>query len=259
MWYNKPEGVVLWVGVLVACGLWRPAIGAERHPANVPPAQEIEVLDPNADALGNPTVELQRGPQGELLVDIPRTVLVHKFYYTGDRSFQAQMLPGGPSIVVADHPKTGERCYIDVQMLPGAPRVTYTSREIQYDFGHDAIIVCFGLRGKPKIVYRHGVPLRVKAARGVKSLGQCTTNLLAESGVCEHAGNAARSAKNAIGNVAHTTHDLAGMAVTPIANVAMMTPIGSIFQPNPERKRDAAVTRAQAEKARADASIRTLR
>ena len=31
-------------------------------------------------------------------------------------------LEGGATIVVVNHPKTGERCYIDVQMLPGAPR-----------------------------------------------------------------------------------------------------------------------------------------
>jgi len=220
---------------------------------------EIEVLDPNADPLGNPTVELKRGPRGELLVDIPRTVLVHKFYYTGDRSFQAQMLPGGPSIVVADHPKTGERCYIDVQMLPGAPRVTYTSHEIQYDYGHDAIIICFWPCLKPKVVYRHGVPLRVSAARGIKSLGQCTTELLEETGVCEQAGKVARGARNMVVNVAHETHDLAGMAVTPVVNVAMMTPVGSIFRPAPERARDTAVKRAAAAKMRSEASIRTLR
>ena len=90
-------------------------------------------------------------------MEIPPAVLVHKYYYTGDRSFQAQMLPGGPSIIVVHHPKTGERCYIEAQMLPGAPRVTYTAHSIEYDYGENGITVYFGLFGTPTIKYRSGL------------------------------------------------------------------------------------------------------
>jgi hypothetical protein len=140
----------------VAASVWvaQSADAAHRGPANVPPTMEIEVLDPNADPLGRPAVELNRDEYGNLIVDIPPAVLVHRYYYTGDRSFQAQLLPGGPTVVVVNHPKTGERCYIDVQMMPGAPRVTYTGNSIEYDYGKHGIKIHFGLFGHPSVKYR---------------------------------------------------------------------------------------------------------
>jgi len=133
---------------------------ADRQSATVPPTLEIEVLDPGVDPLGNPAVLLEPGPRGQLQVDIPPVVLVHRYYYTGDRSFQGPMLPGGPSIVVAGHPKTGERCYIPVQMMPGAPRVTYTAHSIVFDYGEHGTTVHFGLVGPPTVKYRSGRTLR---------------------------------------------------------------------------------------------------
>jgi hypothetical protein len=138
----------------------------------VPPGDEIEVLDPNADPLGRPRVELRDdlkhdGGEPSLRVDIPPAVWVHKYYYTGDRSFQAQLLPGGPTILVMNHPKTGERCYVEAQMLPGAPRVTYTSRSIDYDYGSHGITLTFGLLGRPKIKYRSRPPLKRQVAEAV--------------------------------------------------------------------------------------------
>ncbi|HVA48443.1 MAG TPA: hypothetical protein VNH11_18915 [Pirellulales bacterium] len=235
-----------------------PAVAVERHAANVPPALEIEVLDPNADPRGNPAVELVRGRNGQLAVDIPRTILVHKFYYSGDRSFQAQMLPGGPTIAVVDHPKTGQRCYIDLNMLPGAPRVTYTAHEIQYDYGHQAIILCFKGR-RPKVIYRNGTPITTKAIRSAKAVAACTTTVLEESGVCHYAAEAAHGTKNAVVNVVHGAHDVVVMAATPVLNVARMTPIGSLFKAAPERKRDAEVARAEHAQQAGNDTIRTLR
>ena len=95
-------------------------VHAQARSAHVPPVLEIEVIDPGVDARGNPAVQLHNVGSGTV-VDIPPTILVHKYYYTGDRSFQGPSLPGGPSIVVAAHPRTGDRTYVPVQLLPGAP------------------------------------------------------------------------------------------------------------------------------------------
>src|SRR5205814_3237000 len=123
---------------------------------------EIEVLDPNVDPRGNPAVVTRptvvmtpAGPDGRVMVDIPPTVLVHRYYYTGDRTFQAQLLPGGPCIVVASHPKTGERLYIPVTFPPGAPRVTYATDSIDYDYGSQAVKVsfCCWFHARPKVTY----------------------------------------------------------------------------------------------------------
>ena len=149
------------VTVWLAVGLLQPVAAYAERPAPVPPGLEIEVLDSNV-AIGNPAVIVRDRGDGTSSVEIPPVVLVHRYYYTGDRSFQAQILPGGPSIVVVHHPKTGEQCYIPVQMLPGAPRVHYSGSKIEYDYGRHGITISFGLFGRPKVTYRTSNSIRVR-------------------------------------------------------------------------------------------------
>ncbi len=132
--------------------------GQHRPFAPVPPSLEIEILDPGVDSNGTPAVVLNENGT----VDIPPVVLVHRYYYSGDRSFQGPMLPGGPSILVLNHPKTGERIYVSAQMMPGAPRVTYTKKGITYQYKKHGIMLEFGITGKPKIKYRSGLSVTQK-------------------------------------------------------------------------------------------------
>ncbi|MEZ6088458.1 MAG: hypothetical protein R3C05_10615 [Pirellulaceae bacterium] len=147
--------VAVGVQLLVAVLFSRVTVGDETLYARVPPTMEIEVIDPGVDARGNPAVQLH--PMGSgTIVDIPPTVLVHRYYYTGDRSFRGPNLPGGPSIVVASHPKTGERTYVPVQLLPGSPMVHYTSGGIEFDYGDYGIKVVFPCFCEPKTKIRTG-------------------------------------------------------------------------------------------------------
>jgi hypothetical protein len=207
------------------------ASGAEKRPfAPVPPALEIEILDPGVDPLGNPAVLLERAENGEVRVDIPPVVLVHRYYYSGDRSFQGPMLPGGPSIVVVNHPKTGERCYIPVQMMPGAPRVTYTAHGIEYDYGANGTTISFGLFGKPKVTYRTGTPwkTRLEAAVHADQWRQTTQKV--------HAGtkSVAKVAKDSLTVAAIDGKELAKTATLPVCNVLRMMPLGAAIT-DPDR------------------------
>ena len=198
---------------------------AEQRTTNVPPTLEIEVLDPNADPRGRPAVELARDDYGNVIVDIPPVVLVHRYYFTGARSFQAQLLPGGPSIVVVNHPKTGERIYIDVQMPPGAPRVTYTDHSIDYDFGDTGVSVVFGLFGHPSVKYRSGVPVYRKV-----------NNFLHVDAIKEHAQKSkehvqqatARTKTMAYGAMANVG-DSVGQVILPAKNLLQIMPLGKII------------------------------
>ncbi|MEM9367998.1 MAG: hypothetical protein AAGD07_18550 [Planctomycetota bacterium] len=129
----------------------------------VSPVLEIEVIDPGVDARGNPAVVLH-DVDGGTVVDIPPTVLVHRYYYTGDRSFRGPNLPGGPSIVVANHPRTGERVYVPVQMLPGSPIVHYTHCGIEFDYGETGINVVFPILGAPRTKIRKGRKITTRVA-----------------------------------------------------------------------------------------------
>jgi hypothetical protein len=238
---------------------------AQHHTSNVPPTLEIEVLDPNADPQGRPAVELGRDGYGNLIVDIPPVVLVHRYYYTGDRSFQAQLLPGGPSIVVVNHPKTGERCYIDVQMPPGAPRVTYTDHSIEYDFGKTGVSVVFGLFGHPSVKYRNGTPLHrqvgnllhVEAVKqGLESAG---------SHLQQSTDRATKQAYGALVSVGGATK----VVTLPAKNLLQMMPLGKrlfsddlglrLEETAAQHKRDAQVRRFEKQQARAELSLPTAR
>jgi hypothetical protein len=129
---------------------------AQTRVSRVIPSLEIEILDPNVDASGNPGVIVGQDAWGQTQVDIAPTIMVHRYYYTGDRTFRGPDLPGGPSIIVAFHPRNGQKVYLPVQMLPGSPMVTYSAQSIEYDYGDRAVIVSFPRIGQPTVVYRNG-------------------------------------------------------------------------------------------------------
>lgn len=102
---------------------------------------DLVILDPDAHDRGLPAVELS-GIGGQE-IDIPPTVHVHRYYYSGDKVYQGPILQGGPTIVVASHPKTGERMYIDVVLPAGAPRIAYTKHTISYIYNDRRVEVKF--------------------------------------------------------------------------------------------------------------------
>lgn len=229
------------------------------HPANVPPTEEIEVISPGVDPLDRPAAVLVDGENGEQQVDIPPTVLVHKYYYTGDRSFQAQLLPGGPCIVVVTHPKTGDRCYVELQMMPGAPYVTYTSRSILYDYGEHSVTLAFPRFGRPVTRHRNGLSLPKKIGKLVHApqIWQHT------KGLTDRVKNTAGGALVKAGQVTNT------VAVQPIKQVAGMLPFGQVLfsgdledqltQTYLQHQREHQVKHAQKQAERLEPDFRTVR
>jgi hypothetical protein len=219
---------IAWVALvtLTAAGGW----AGQKAFAPVPPELEIEVLDPGVDPLGNPAVVLNRAENGELKVDIPPVVLVHRYYYTGDRSFQGPMLPGGPSLIVVNHPKTGERCYIPVQMMPGAPRVTYTAHGIEYDYGVWGTTLSFGLFGQPKVTYRTGTPWKKQVANVVHAEAWKTK---AEK-VAVGSKALARTSTTCLKAACIDGAEVAKTASLPAQNVLRMLPLGAAIT-DPDR------------------------
>lgn len=197
---------------------------AGHNPAPVPPGLEIEVLDPNVDPVGNPTPIPVAQPDGLTRIVIPPTLLVHRFYYTGDRTFQAQFLKGGPCIVVVNHPKTGVQLNVPVQMLPGAPRVTYRHDSIEYDFGNQAVTIKFcWLARAPKVEYRNqsGVNKVQQTATQVKN--GCT-NLIERTNLPTIKQRMKSGGKNVLLTAVDNTAAATRFMARPFAQIARMLP-----------------------------------
>lgn len=208
----------------------------------VPPAQEIEILDPRVNPQVNPRAIGIPGPNG-LEVEVPQVAIVHHFYYTGDRRFQGPLLRGGPTIVVAVHPQTGERCYVEVQMLPGAPCICYRCDEIEYDFGRQAIIVQFKRKGATQVVVKKSAPShppkQAKPAGPVK--------------------NAFCAAGNAVGSAAGGVVQAGAYLTRPLVNAAHALPLGCPPGERAQNRRGAAAERTAQANDQLGATVNTVR
>lgn len=236
--------------------------GSKRR-APVPPALEIEILDPGVDPVGNPAVVAAPDSSGGLAVDIPPTVLVHRYYYTGDRNFQGPMLPGGPAIVVVNHPKSGERLYVEMQMLPGAPRVIYKSHSIEYDYGKQGITLWFSCCGAPKVIYRNSIPVGRALGGATVGVAKAAHAVTEQTGFSELACKVKDETKNIASTAAHGVKTAGKVVLTPLAQAVQVLPGAKMLAPGSGDRaalaRDEAVQRAANASQAADESIRTVR
>ena len=230
------RNTLVWaVAAVIGTGGAADANGVRRATAPVPPTQEIEILDPNVDPTGKPTVVLRPGPAGTQIVDIPPAVLVHRFYYTGDRSFQAQLLPGGPTIVAVNHPKTMERVYVQVTLPPGAPRVHYTPSTIRYDFGPQSVTLSFNTcGGVPSVHYSQATALGHRVHTAATNAAAGARDLVQRTGLPSGVQQLAGGAKEAAGGAADRVNDLGRAIALPITKAVMALPGAQLLGGSPE-------------------------
>lgn len=217
--------------------------------APVPPTQEIEVLDPNVDPAGKPTVvrtgfqqpadspfdpDVPPALQPPQALDVPPTVLVHKFYYTGDRTFQGPLLPGGPMIVSVNHPKTLERVYVPVTLPPGAPRVTYAGDSIRYDYGPQSVTLAFGHCGNPRVRYSQSANATEAARKKTEEARAGASSWVQRTGVPQGLQRFKAGAKSAAGAVADGIHDAGKFVADTASNLFQFVPGAQALKSTPE-------------------------
>ena len=112
---------------------------AETAEPKQPGLNQLVVLDPTPDQNGAPSVSVD----AEGKVEIPSTLHVHPYNYSSDMEYQAQILKGGPTVVVASHPKTQTKMYVDVVLPAGAPVIAYNRESITYVYTDHRIVIHF--------------------------------------------------------------------------------------------------------------------
>lgn len=122
--------------ILAACAT--ASAGVYGQEPREPGFNELVVIDPAVQENGLPVPIVEGGR-----VEIPPTLHVHPYYYCGDKEYQAQILNGGPTIIVANHPKSGDKLYIDAVLPAGAPVIAYNSHSICYIYQDRRVFIEF--------------------------------------------------------------------------------------------------------------------
>jgi hypothetical protein len=134
---------------------------------------QLEVLHPGTHERALPEVELNDTPDGQrMVVDIPRTLHVHRFYYDGDREYQGPITQGGPVTVIANHPKYGEQLYVDLNLPDGAPIIAYDKCGITYVYPDRRVSIKFSRlrRDGVRVIYKSGQGVARNRATKIEDL-----------------------------------------------------------------------------------------
>jgi hypothetical protein len=162
-----------------------------------------------------------------------------------------------------NHPRTGERLYIEAQLLPGAPRVIYTSCSIEYDYGKEGVKLTFGRIGPPMVSYRNMTRLHRSIGCALKGAAGGVHHLSERSGLSELSHKAACGAKGAASTAIDGVKTAGKVVLTPAAQIVNVLPLTKILSSSIEQRaaeqRDAVVRRAQVQSAGRDATIPTVR
>ena len=187
-------------------------------------------------------------------IEIPPTLHVHRYYYSGDKIFQGPIIQGGPTVVVASHPKTGQRMYIDVVLPAGTPRIQYTGNAITYIYNATRRRVeikfqHFPFRSSVAVVKHHsgkGLNVAIRDKRQqvgdhVKDTMQNSQAVNAVKELCTGGGQLAKGAAGAVGELTTQGVDVVKQVVGMLPGVSYLT---SMAEQAPQRSYNASVDRA---------------
>ncbi len=169
------------------------ADGQKREPG----LNELVILRPDRNEEGLPPVQYDETTHQ---VEIPPALHVHRYYYSGDKHYQGPLFEGGPTIVVARHPFTGEKVNIDVMLPAGAPEIVYTKSHIVYSYVDKRVVIGFS-RLFPKhikVATVSGRGFRRRLREGTQRIASRHRNHVASSRLVLSMGKAAQSSKNIV-------------------------------------------------------------
>ena len=201
----------------------------------VSPSDELLIIDPEVDSQGRPTPIFVDQPSGTQRIEIPPTVILHRYYYTGNRDFQGPMIPGGPTVLVANHPITGEQISLRAQLMPGAPRIRYTKHAILYDYGDRCIALEFGLLAccEPKVIYHRDSGVRRKFDTATGRVGGVISGFVTRTRISEVLRGVEKNKDDAILSLGDRIGDVNTRVSETAQSIVDRTPLGNLGEPRP--------------------------
>ena len=185
---------------------------------------------------------------------IPPTVHVHRYYYSGDKEYQGPIVNGGPTLVVAKHPETGQQMYVEVVLPTGAPLIAYNKNSITYVYTAQRVSVNFKhSRRNPNraiVEYHGGRGVKRRVHEHLSNHLQKTRQHLQPSPTVESIKSACSKSHSALKDGAATTRNAVKTVCGGLKSVVSVFPgVTPLLNPS-----DDAVTRKYRAKADAAAS-----
>jgi len=216
-------------------GLWRNwailtlivlAIQAGATEPRVAGLNELVILDPGANPQGLPAVKVRTSADGKTDIDIPPTIHVHRYYYCGNKEYQGPIITGGPTVVVANNPWTGERMYIDVMLPAGAPIIAYDKGGITYVYQNTRVFIAFSClcREKAVVTYASGRGVERRVQETAEKVKEKTGKIMQESKVVGTMKKTAKEAKDVATGVAMAAGGAGNFALDTVAKIVPIIP-----------------------------------
>jgi hypothetical protein len=235
-----------------------------RAPGKVLPPDAITVLDPGVDPKGDPRPILRTVDEttDELTVEIPETVHVHRYFPTGPCEFQAQYFSGGPTIVCAKHPYTGERVYVHLDLSPGFPKVKYDENEIEYKYPTESFTIHFDKCGDITTSYSRCGAVKQKAKHSAEHLRETARDWSNRLGVDRVVEKVRQEAHETAAGTTERTRQFVAQSGNLFIGALNLVPGVQLVQSKAEdlavRERDRAEQRVARERQRAEQFITAM-
>ena len=248
------SGRLIWAGTaLIAFSAAAIPLRAVAAPPDAPGLHDLVVIPPDAHERKFPAVRLEGlgGMEDSATIQIPETLHVHRYYYSGDKEIQGPILHGGPTMIVANHPVCGERMYVRATLPAGAPRIAYTGRSITYVYPDRRVEVRFHRFGKDKVsihfVSGQGIARRTRQA--ARRVHEGTVEAWRHSPLAQSLSDAAVAGGQTVQGAGTAAQDMMAGAIDGgrrlIGAIPGITPLQSLGEQSAEQRNAAAIRQQQ--------------
>jgi hypothetical protein len=227
---------------------------------------DLVILSPGTHERGLAAVQLKAAPDGTLKVDITPSIHIHRNYYNGDREYQGPFVAGGPTMIVANHPSSNKRLYIEANLPAGYPTIAYDGNSITYAYEKERVVIFYSIicTDKATVFNLSGRGIGREAREHIMEAKKVTKQTLNKSPLVGTLRNGATASRDFFlgfydlgEQVIDTTLQTAGKIVAIVPGVQPLRSLGEQF--NERRYQSEMRNEAEQARRRATEFVKTVR